>query len=144
MKYSCEVTIDAPRARVIELFDNSDNMVKWQEGLQDYEHLSGEPGQPGAKMRLGYDMKGRKVEMVETITSRNFPDEFSGTYEAKGVMNWVTNHFYEDGPDKTRWVMDTEFQLSGFMKLMGIFMRGAFPKQTQSMMNQFKAFAENS
>ena len=114
MKYSCEVTIAKPRDKVIELFDNSDNMARWQQGLQSYEHISGEPGQPGAKMRLNYDMNGRKVEMVETITSRNFPDEFSGTYEAKGVMNWVTNRFYEEGADKTRWVLDTEFKFSGF------------------------------
>ena len=52
MKYTREVVIDLPRDRVIELFDDADNLPKWQEGLQRFEHVSGEPGQPGAKSRL--------------------------------------------------------------------------------------------
>ena len=144
MKYSCEVTIDLPREQVIELFDSADNIKKWQTGLHSFEHISGEPGQPGAKSRMVYDENGRRLEMIETITSRNLPDEFSGTYEAKGVMYWVSNHFYEDGLDRTRRVLDSEFQFSGFYRVMGVVMKGSFPKQTMTMMNQFIAFAEGT
>lgn len=144
MKYSCELIINLPRERVIELFDNPDNMPKWQPGLQSFEPISGEPGQPGAKSRLVYDMNGRRVEMVETIVSRNLPDEFSGTYEAKGVKNWIANYFYDEADDKTRWVMDSEFMFSGFMILLSLFMRGSFRKETQSTMFRFKAFAERA
>ena len=45
-------------------------------------------------------------------------------------------------PDKTRWVMETEFKFSGMMRVMALFMRGAFPKQTRKMMDNFKQFAE--
>lgn len=142
MKYKSEITINLPRQRVIEIFDNPDNLSKWQSGLKSFEHFEGELGQPGAKSRLLYDEGGRKIEMVETILARNLPDEFSGTYEAKGVMNWVYNYFYEIGENQTRWVLDTEFKFSGLMVLMGIFMRGAFPKQTMKQMQEFKKFAE--
>jgi len=144
VKYACEVVIDLPRERVIELFDDPDNLAKWQPGLKSFEPLSGEPGRPGAKSRLLFDEKGRKIEMIETVTVRDLPDEFSGTYEAKGVMNWVTNHFVAISPKKTRWVVETEFQFSGLMRLMAPFMRGAFPKQTQQLMQSFKDFAEAS
>ena len=87
MKYICEVVIDLPRERVIDLFDSSENIKEWQEGLQSFEHISGELGQTGSKSKLVYDMNGRRVEMIETILKRDFPDEFSATYEAKGVMN---------------------------------------------------------
>ena len=70
MKYRCEVIINLPRERVVELFDNPDNMSQWQPGLQSFEHLSGEPGQPGTKSKLVYDMNGRRVEMVEIKTDR--------------------------------------------------------------------------
>jgi hypothetical protein len=33
MNYTCEVVIDLPRDRVIELFDNPQNLTKWQPGL---------------------------------------------------------------------------------------------------------------
>lgn len=141
MKYECEVTINLPRERVIELFDSSENIAKWQPTLQSFTHTSGNPGHPGAKSTLVYLERGRNMEMIETITTRDLPDQFSATYEAKGVMNWVHNYFYEKG-DQTRWLMKTEFKLSGFMRLIGIFMRGTFPKQTQEMMDNFKNFAE--
>lgn len=142
MQYECETVINLPRARVIELFDDPDNLSKWQPGLQSFEHISGELGQTGAQSRLVYDENGRTIEMIETISTRNLPDEFSATYEAKGVHNWVSNHFYEIEPDKTRWVMETEFKFSGMMRVMALFMRGAFPKQTRKMMDNFKQFAE--
>lgn len=144
MKYITEVAINLPRNKVIELFDNPDNMQKWQEGLKSFEHISGEPGQPGAKSKLVYDMNGRKIEMIETITERNLPDLFSGTYEAKGVFNIIQNKFIEESADKTKWITESEFQFSGFMKLMGLFMKSAFPKQTLKMMNDFKKFAESA
>ena len=143
MKYAVEISINLPRERVIELFDSTENLKKWQEGLQSFEHISGEPGQIGAKSKLMFDMKGRKIEMIETITSRNLPREFSGTYEAKGVFNSIENHFYELGK-KTRWVAENEFKFSGMMMIMSIFMRGSFRKQTLKTMEAFKTFAENA
>ena len=93
MKYTLETEIHLPREEVIKLFDNQENCFKWQEGLQSFEHVSGEPGQPGAKSRLVYQMGKRRIEMMETITARNLPDEFRGTYDAKGVHNIVENRF---------------------------------------------------
>ncbi|MBC8505553.1 MAG: SRPBCC family protein [Chloroflexi bacterium] len=142
MKYTCETVIDLPRERVIELFDNADNLSKWQPTLKSFEHFEGELGKPGAKSRLIYNERGRELEMIETILVRNLPDEFSATFEAKGVFNINKNIFHEAGENQTRWVQDTEFELSGMMKVMGIFMRGAFPKETAKGMQMFKEFAE--
>ena len=144
MKYQNEVEIDLPIERVIELFDNPENLQYWQPGLQSFEHISGTPGQPGAKSRLKYLMGNRKIEMIETILKRNLPDEFSGTYEAKGVYNIVSNRFIPLGAYKTKIVAHNEFQLSGFMKLIGWLMPGTFKKQTQKYLEDFKAFAEKT
>ena len=89
MKYEGKLTIGLPRQRVIDLFDDPDNLPKWQSGLQSFEHLSGEAGQPDAKYQFVYIENGSRIEMVETITQRNFSDEFSATYETKGVNNWI-------------------------------------------------------
>jgi hypothetical protein len=144
MQYTTEITIDLPRARVIELFDNSDNMAHWMPGLQSFAHLSGEPGQPGATSKLVFEQGRRVIEMIETITVRNLPDEFSGTYEAQGVWNGVVNRFFDDGPDRTRWVAEHEFKFSGVMRVIAVFMRGAFRKQSAEYMRLFKAFAESA
>lgn len=144
MKYEVEVTVDLPRERMIALFDDPENLPKWQTGLKSFEFLSGDLGKPGAKSKLVYDMNGRKVEMIETITARDLPDLFSGTYEAPGVWSHTENRFYEAGPQKTRWITSNEFKFKGLMALMGIFMRASFPKQTLREMNHFKQFAESA
>ena len=89
-------------------------------------------------------MGNREIEMIETITRRNLPEEFSGTYDAKGVHNIISNKFIELGPNKTKYLTESEFQFKGFMKLMGWLMPGAFKKQSQKFLEDFKAFAEKA
>jgi carbon monoxide dehydrogenase subunit G len=144
MKYSNEVIIDLPRRKVIELFDNPENMKYWQKGLVSFEHISGEPGKPGAKSQLKYQMGKRSVEMIETVTDRNLPEEFHGTYETKGIFNIQKNFFKDDG-DQTRWISEAEFQCSGFMKVIAFFFgESTFKKQSQVYMDDFKSFAEGN
>ncbi len=142
MKYTTAIDINLPRSRVIELFDSFENMYKWMPDLISHEHMSGESGHPGAKTKLLYKMGNREIEMIETITKRNLPDEFDSTYEAKGVFNVVTNRFEEITPDKTRWISDNEFKFSGFMAIMGWLMPGSFKKQSFKYLQLFKEFAE--
>jgi hypothetical protein len=93
---------------------------------------------------MNYKMGKREIEMIETITVKNLPKEFSATYEAKGVWNEMKNYFEEIDYHSTRWRSDSHFEFSGFMKLIGLFMPGSFKKQSQKSLEQFKAFAEDS
>ena len=142
MKYTNETVINLPVKRVIELFDNPGNLKKWMPGLLKFEPLNGTPGQPGAKSRLKFKMKNREVEMIETVTVRKLPEEFSGTYETKGIFNVVRNKFIPVDKNTTKYVSENEFQFSGMMKLFGLLMPGAFKKQSQEYLDLFKAFAE--
>ncbi len=142
MKYTVELNINLPLDRVIELFDSTDNMYKWMEGLQSFEPLEGTPGEVGAKSKLVFISGKREIEMIETITVKNLPDEFSGTYEAKGVYNIIKNEFVSKSDNVTRYISEQEFQFTGFMKLMAVFMPGTFKKQTLQHMKAFRSFAE--
>jgi uncharacterized membrane protein len=144
MKYSAEIEINKPVDKVVELFDNPENMKKWMEGLQSFEHISGKPGEVGAKSRLKFKMGKREMEMIETILVRNLPDEFSGTYEAKGAYNIVKNRFIALPGNKTKYMNEQEFQFKGFMKIMAFIMSGAFKKQSMKYLVAFKNFAEKS
>lgn len=144
MKYTSEIIINKPVNEVVQLFDNPDNLYAWMEGLTEFEHLSGEPGQPGAKSKLTFEMGKRTVEMIETVTVRNLPEEFSGTYEADKVFNKITNRFFPAGDGKTKYVSENEFELQGFfMKAMAFLLPGLFKKQTKKHLEAFKKFAEN-
>lgn len=144
MKYAVDIEVNAPIDTVIKLFDNYDKRKEWMKGLESSELLSGEQGQPGAKTRLKFKMGKRKIEMVETIISRNFPDDFTVAYEAKGVYNIVINRFEKVDENTTRYINDQEFRFKGFMKIMAFLMPGAFKKQSKKYMSDFKTFIENN
>ena len=144
MKYSLEIQVNQPIDKVIELFGNPGYLKHWQPGLQSVEHISGEPGRPGSKTKLRYLMGKREVEMIETITARDLPKEFSATFETSGVLNIQKNLFRAMGADRTKWISDNEFQFSNLpMKLMGWLMPGAFKKQSKIYLDAFKKFAED-
>lgn len=143
MKYSADIEINASIDKVIALFDDYDKRKEWMEGLESSELISGRQGQPGAKTRMKFDMGKRKIEMVETVISRNYPDDFTVAYEAKSVYNIVINRFEKVDEETTRFINDQEFRFKGFMKLIGLLMPGAFKKQSKKYLQNFKQFVEN-
>lgn len=142
LEYTVQIDLDLPRERVVELFADPEHMPKWQRGFIRATPIDGEPGQAGAKRQLVYKMGRGEMEMVETVVAADLPERFDCTYDAKNVHNVVRNRFVELGPEKTRWESENEFQFSGFMKVIGFLMKGAFPKQSLKYMTDFKAFAE--
>ena len=143
MNYSVETIIELPLKEVIEKFDNPDNMKHWQRGLVSTEHLSGNPGEVGAKMKLSYQMGKRKMELIETITHKKLPHEFHGTYDVKGMHNVQENYFKENENGHTIWTSKSEFLPTTFiMRLMTLLMPKAFKKQSKLYMEDFKNFAE--
>ena len=145
MKYTCKLVINLPRDRMVELFDDPDNMLKWMDGLQSFEHVSGTPGKPGATSRLVFARDdGTTFDMIETLTRYNLPDEISGTYETEGVRNVIENWFVEDGPNATQWIAHNVFEFGGFMHIAAWFMRPLFKRQSLKIMESFKVFAEST
>jgi hypothetical protein len=142
MKYQQEITINKSRKEVVEKFSNPENMKHWQRGFIFLEPINGNPGEEGSQNLLKYKMGKREVEMTETIIKNALPNEFSATYEAKGVYNYQVNRFSPTLEKSTLWITDSEFKLSGFMKLFGWIMPGAFKKQSKKYMEDFKAFVE--
>ena len=142
MKFNTEVIINLPRKKVVELFNNSDNLKKWQPTLLSFETIEGLPGEVGAKAKMKYKMGKKEIEMIETITENNLPYEFNATYEAKGVFNIAKNYFVEVDNNTTKYLSEQEFIFKGFMKIIGFFMPGAFKKESMKYLIQFKDFAE--
>lgn len=142
MKFYNKITVNISLEQLIALFENPDNLKKWQPNIISFEHLSGEIGQVGAKSRIHYDLTIRKIMMVETIIKRNLPDEFVILYESDGVSNTVTNSFMELNEDQTQWTVHNEFQFSGVMKFAAGALKSVFKKQTELTQERFKDFAE--
>ena len=142
--YTVRIDINKPRDQVLELFDSEENLFAWQTGLQSFEHLSGEPGEVGSQSLLVFQNGKHRIELTETITDRNLPDEFNGTYEWAGGMNTLVNRFIEVDESTTRWESTCEYEFRTLgMKLLGLLMPGMFHKQNMSFLKNFKAFCEH-
>ena len=143
MKYSIELVVEIPLNEFIKIFDNTENLKHWQRGLVSTEHISGNPGRYGAKMKINYIIGKRHLELIETVTHRNLPHEFHGAYDTKGIHTIQENYFEETPEGHTKWTSKSEFIPLGFtMRLMTILMPGAFKKQSLQYMKDFKNFAE--
>lgn len=143
MKYTSEILINLPRNRVVELFDNTANLSKWQPGLKSFTHLEGEPGEVGARSELVYEARKGDLLMTETIRTKQLPEQFHMSYKARGVFNEVENWFTEKEAGTTLWRTENYFQFRGIMKLLVPFMKKAFIHNTLMNMDRFKLFAEN-
>lgn len=143
MKYTAEIRIKLPRSKVLELFDNTENLYKWQPGLRSFTHLEGEAGEEGARSEMVYE--GRKGDLVitETITLKKLPEQFHMNYSSRGVFNVVENWFSEEEAGVCLWRTENTFRFKGIMKLMAPFMKQAFIHNTMLNMDRFKIFAEN-
>src|SRR5690606_4148984 len=89
----------------------------------------------------------------ETITRREPADlhgipkeqvvHFDREIVVEGMWSAVRDRLTEAGPEATLWASESEYRFSGLlMRLMGPLMRGAFRKQSQQRMQDFKASAE--
>jgi carbon monoxide dehydrogenase subunit G len=141
MRYTLEITIDAPRDKVVAVFTDPAHFTDWQPGLECYELVSGEQAQTGAKAEITTRAGNRVTGMTETIESNSLPDELTAVYETHGVWNRSANTFIADTPETTRWISDNEFRFEGVRKALGL-LEGSFKKESTATMELFKAFVE--
>ncbi|MDN3653015.1 SRPBCC family protein [Thalassotalea ponticola] len=144
MKYTVTIDIDANIERVIDLFDNSENMRHWQPDLISVDTISGAPGKVGSEARLVYQMGKREIVMTEVITKKSLPQTFNAVYETANVWNLVENSFIDLGQGRTRWVCTNEFKCTGFVRVLSLLMPNMFKQQSIKHQQLFKDFVENA
>lgn len=144
MKIQTEIIIDADRETVWRMFDNPDNMTKWQPTLKSFKPLSGVPGQPGAVSELVYEENGREIKLIECVTERREPDFMAGTYESSIGTAVIVNHFEELPDGTTKWAAYWNHAFRGFFRLLAPFMRSSMAKRIEADLNRFKLFVESA
>lgn len=142
MQYTLEETIDLPREKVAELFVKPEHLKGWQKGFKSINYTKGETGETGSEAELVFEMGKREMKMKQEILENKLPDFIKFRFENRGVENIQVNRL-ETKDGKTHYVVDNTFNFSGIMKLMGWLMPGAFKKQSQKYMDDFKAYAES-
>lgn len=142
MKYTLSNIINKPLDEVIEKFKDTDGAKEWMEGLQRYERISGTPGEVGAKTDFYFIHKGKEMKISETILEQNFPHQIKFAYQSPMGSNEVEMLFEQLPDGTTKQTNNSYFEMKGFMKIMGFFMKGMFKKQSMTYLKGFKEYAE--
>lgn len=143
MKLTHQLVLERSRGEVWKAFDTPSNLSKWQPTLKSFMHQSGAQGQPGAVSELTYEENGKPIVLLETITVRREPEEFSGTYDNAQAMNTVRNTFTVVDDDHTRWVLESEFVFKGVVfRLLAPFVKGLIDRRIRTDMERFKSLLE--
>jgi hypothetical protein len=144
MKYTLSNTINRPLHKVMEKFKEPEGVKHWMEGLERIDHLSGTPGEVGAKTDFYFHYKGREMKITETILEQNLPHQIKFAYQSPMGYNEVEMRFESLSPDATKQTTNSYFALKGIMRIMGFVMKGLFKKQTMTYMTGFKRYVEQS
>ena len=146
MKFTCKVDINAPRDKVVAMWNDEKNLSKWQEGFLRYEHLKGEILAVGSQGKLFYKQGKNEFELLETILISNLPEEMKGKYDHIKMSNTMHNKFTVLPNNGTRWQAEIEYgEMRGFMmNFFKLVMPSMFKKQTQKWLDNFKNFVEES
>lgn len=145
MRFQLELEINKPRERVIELFLDPESLWKWQYSLVSMEQIAGEGREVGAKTRQIHKMGKKESEIIETIVTHNYPNEFSAVYQGGGVSNLIENKFIELGPNKTQWIYISDFTHSSWpIRIMAFLFPGMFRKVAVEFTGLFKDFADKA
>lgn len=145
MKYKLELIINKPRAEVWQVFDDLNNMDKWQPTLTKIEQLEGTAGQTGSVAKLTFKNGDREFSLIEKVTFRSEPERLEGVFINEFADNPVRNIFLEKGANETLWRVDVEFRFkTALMRLIGPFVKKRFVANTQRDMERFKTLVESS
>ena len=142
MKLKFEAKIKASRDLVWAIFDNPDNLSRWQPTLESFTHLAGDPGQPGAVSELVYNENGKKVTMTETVTERRKPHFMAGTYDNDRATSLIVNHFEEIDDNTTRSISYSNMNFKGIMKILSLFVARSIRARVEADLNRFKLLVE--
>lgn len=145
MKYKLELLLQKPRAEVWKIFDDPNNMDKWQPSLTKIERLEGTAGQPGSVAKLTFKNGDREFSLIEKVTFRAEPERLDGVYENEFADNIVKNTFIEKGTNETLWKVEVEFRFKTIvMRLISLFVKKRFVANTERDMERFKTLVESS
>lgn len=153
MRYTNSIEIALPREKVAQLLADPAQISKWLRGVVLHEPVSGLHGHVGTGSRVVMQSGKRTMECTETITRRDPEDlhnvskdvvvHFDREIVGAGMWSVERDRLTEAGPETTLWESESEYRFSSvLMRVLGLVMPGAFRKQSQQHMQDFKAFAD--
>ena len=144
MKYTIEVDIDAPVQAVAAVAAQPAEWKNWLEGLNEYEHLSGEDGKAGARYRLVFQTGKREMGFTAEILQSELPELMRMQMDACNLLATSTTRIRAVATGQTRYSSEQDFAFKGvFNKIIGFVLQREFKAQTRRHLANFKRLVES-
>jgi carbon monoxide dehydrogenase subunit G len=143
MKFKSEVEIEKPIDYLLGLIQDSENTLKWLEGLRSVKHISGEMHQAGAISKVVFDSPAGRMFITETVIRNELPEEYVMKYEGNGYTSYSNYSFEKLSDQSTKFIMQQQVELKGAFKLASGLLKGTMSKQLNKSAESFKRYAEN-
>ena len=121
---------------------DTDNIQLWFEDFKSFEHISGNGCSVDSQYRLKWQMRGMTINVLETVTKNNLPDELCLFEDADKVKNELQILFVEVGEGETQIKITCKYR--GAWKFVEMMAPGAFKKKSNSTLESFKYFVEKA
>ena len=142
MKLNFSQSIDADLQTVWSAFNNPENKLRWQQGLESFTHKSGTRGQPGAVSEFIFNEGKKRIILKETITELREPNFLASIYRSVHGTTIIVNHFEPIDASATLWTSWYKLTFSGIMKFTAFLVASAIKKRTEGDMQRFKLLVE--
>ena len=134
--------INQPKDIVIKAFLNPDNMIFWTKNLENYEVISGNPGEIGSIAILHYLEKGKRCEMkgelIECEPGKRYVSKVTGE-TITAIIETVLNDIGKDTEIIINWSGKSNNVLTNSILSL---MKNRMIYQSQSELKFFKNLVE--
>jgi uncharacterized membrane protein len=138
------VNIDAPASKVwAVVHEDVKNAPKWSPQLSKVDKLDREPPGTGTRYRYHLDLPAGiketlEVEQTEYVKPKRCTGRFTG-----GPLKGTWSYTYTEHRDKTtRLVYEMDYELSGFLRLMGGMLARQYAEGIRDNMEGLKEYVE--
>jgi hypothetical protein len=142
MKSVVEVEINAPQAKVAELFADPRTFPEWMDDVARIEPVAGRSATaPEGAYRI-VPKKGR-LAFIARVVRRDLPYRSRMALRSPKIAVDVTGTFVKLSDSRTKLVAKNEFGFSGLLsRLLGVLGRRQIRRIHRRHMESFKRFAE--
>ena len=143
MKFQNKIKINKPLPEVYEFLNDPKNLSKWMDNLEKLEHVSGEPGQPGAKSLQHYNEDGRRIVVEQEVVSNIENQEISNNLSVMGIDMQIKQSLEDNGDGSTTIINNTEMTSTNFlMRFFNWLNKSKLKKRYDENLNRLKKALE--
>lgn len=134
--------IEKPADEVWAAFDDPGLLVKWQDRLESYEQISGEPDEIGSVSKQTIRRSSGDLELTVTLLDRREGEFSQSRYEGMQLPFTISNTFSAVDDDTTEWHVVVDVRLNLMQKALGPVLKGPLTELAEQNGEDFKKFVE--